>query len=255
MRRALPVAAAAGRHLARLALLPAVLGAQARLSGTVLAGDTREAVAGAVVAVPALARRVTTDAAGRFDLDGIPGGELFLLVRAIGYRPDTTLLAFGASEVRVQDIVLDRAVTALEEVRVRARRPEFRGRPAEFEERRLLGIGRFLDTTVFDAQRGRRTADIVGSSAAGLHIVRDGSSAALSTHRVATREALSRAGGRCWLDVWLDGVPVAQGTRFDINSITPETIAGMELYVGPAQVPVRFNRSGAVCGVAVIWTR
>ena len=232
--------------------------AQSRISGTIVAGDTRQPVAGAVVAVPALARTVTSDSAGRFDLDGIPGGELFVLVRAIGFRPDTTLLAFGASEVRVQDIVLDRLVTTLDEVVVKEKYAPVRGKLAEFEDRRRYGIGRFIDTTTFETQRGRPVADILQQHAAGLHIVRASSAAYLSTHRTPSRNAVL-GGGRCYMDVWLDGIPVYQGGKgmplWNINSIQPDAIAAMEVYVGAAQIPVRFNSSGAACGVAVIWLR
>ena len=232
--------------------------AQSRLTGSVVAAGSRAPIAGARVAVPALGLGATTDSTGRFALDGISGGEVFVLAQAVGFRPDTALLEFGIREARVMDIVLSPAATVLDEVKVRGRQPEFTGKLAGFEERRQLGIGRFIDSTVLNAQHGRPTADVVGSEVAGVHVVRESSAAYLSTHRMSTRTAFQRPSReRCWLDVWIDGAQVYQEgmPRFDINSLSPETIVGIEIYVGSAQIPARFNKTGAVCGVVVVWTR
>ena len=63
------------------------------------------------------------------------------------------------------------------------------------------------------------------------------------------------------MDVYVDGTQVYQyGVKppmplFNVNSIPPEQIEGIEAYSSASQVPVRFNKTGSGCGVLVIWTR
>jgi hypothetical protein len=256
MRAATPVVA-----WVALSCAASAASAQSRLTGTILSAEARAPIAGARVAIPALALSATTDSSGRFALDGITGGEVFVLVRAVGFRPDTSLLEFAVREARELDISLAPVATVLDAVKVRGRQPEFSGKLAEFEERRLYGIGRFLDSTVIGTQRHRPTANIIASQAAGIRILRDRQSPAayLATNRASGRLAILQGNGRCLMDVWLDGVLVfdngANGAAFDVNSIPATQISAIELYTSPAQVPARFNKTGSICGAAVIWMR
>jgi hypothetical protein len=54
----------------------------------------------------------------------------------------------------------------------------------------------------------------------------------------------------------VDGAIVYRGTQgqapFDINSIRPEEMEGVEFYAGGASMPIEY-RFG--CGLVVIWTR
>jgi hypothetical protein len=43
--------------------------------------------------------------------------------------------------------------------------------------------------------------------------------------------------------------------KFDINSIDPSTLAGVEFYVGPATMPVQYNATRHTCGLLVLWTK
>jgi hypothetical protein len=42
---------------------------------------------------------------------------------------------------------------------------------------------------------------------------------------------------------------------FDINSISPQNIEGIEVYRSAAQIPAQFNRTSSSCGVVLVWTR
>ena len=63
------------------------------------------------------------------------------------------------------------------------------------------------------------------------------------------------ARGQCPPLVYLDGTLWGSTLDFDINQIDPDILQGIEAYSGPAQVPAEFNRTGAECGVILIWTR
>ena len=76
--------------------------------------------------------------------------------------------------------------------------------------------------------------------------------------------------GGCTPTIYLDGatiidvpdwMPIGSQSdlvvsfEFDIDQwVSPEDVAGMEVYTGPAQVPVEFSTVGSECGVVVIWT-
>jgi hypothetical protein len=70
------------------------------------------------------------------------------------------------------------------------------------------------------------------------------------------------AGARpaCFLDVYLDGAMVFDSRTpehglFDVNTVPPDHIAGIEVYTSAAQIPAQYNRTGSGCGVMLIWTR
>ena len=57
----------------------------------------------------------------------------------------------------------------------------------------------------------------------------------------------------------LDGIFVYQGhdgeSLFDINSIQPADIGGVEVYTSTATIPPKYNGTRATCGLVVIWTK
>jgi hypothetical protein len=228
-----------------LLTLSTPLRGQARLSGQVLTSESRTPIAGAIVEIPSLHLSARSDSAGRFLIDGLASGDHQVIVRAVSFRPDTTWLDFRENEARSTDFLLSVSVTTLGGVRVTASEPEVRGRLAEFEERRRSGFGRFIDQSMIEANEHRRVADLISSNASGINPVRGrGAETWIAAQRAPTREAMRRSSiaTMCYMDVWLDGVA------------TP-SIAAIEVYTGSSQVPPRFNKSGANCGVIVIWTR
>jgi TonB family protein len=77
----------------------------------------------------------------------------------------------------------------------------------------------------------------------------------ISSSRMA-RNAVRLRGSRCAPLVWLDGAPAMAG-EFDLDVISPESVSGIEIYPGPATVPVEFRstRGLETCGVIVVWSR
>jgi hypothetical protein len=66
-------------------------------------------------------------------------------------------------------------------------------------------------------------------------------------------------GSRCYARVYVDGRSVCSGRLdeplFDMRSIQPAEIEGIEYYAGPAQTPMEYSTMESSCGVVVIWTR
>ncbi|MFI5243966.1 MAG: carboxypeptidase regulatory-like domain-containing protein [Gemmatimonadales bacterium] len=255
---------------------PMLARAQGDLEGRVFATDSgRRALAGAHVQFPAVNRAATADSTGRFAITDIPAGRHLVVVGKLGFRPESAFVMIPEGQVLVQEFVLRRPVTELAEVKVvgAASHPEMSG----FDDRRREGIGKFIDRASL-AKIENRTTSMVLSSLGGLRVWQGGTQAYVSSTRAISSKSCGfcsggigeylrpediEAGARpaCYMDVYVDGVQVYQyGVNppmplFNVNSLPPEQIEGIEAYSSASQVPVRFNKTGSGCGVLVIWTR
>lgn len=156
--------------------------------------------------------------------------------------------------------------------------PEETGKMSQFYSRKKMGIGRFVDRVTIAKWEGRRTAELL-ETVGGMQIKRGGMRAWVANGRasdvacafcqaVDINELINPAdfssGARpaCYMDVYLDGVLHFQyGMRpaqplFDVNSIEPSSLEGIEVYSGTAQIPAQYNTQlSSGCGVLLIWTR
>ncbi len=232
-----------------------VVHAQGSIAGRVLAEATRAPVAGAEIILRGTNRTVTTDSAGRYSFRDLPRGLLVLITRAVGFAPDTFRAEVFDNESVSRDVILKASVTTLGEVRVRDSAPV----PAKlmaFEERRRSAVGgHFIDSTVIAKWENRKTGDLL-STVSGVDIQRQRGEAYLTGSR-ATQSMRTGPSARpvlCFMDVYLDGTPVAiTNTMFDINSIGLNHIAAIEVYSSSANIPAQYNRTsgGLWCGAAV----
>jgi len=261
-------------------MLPTTAYAQSELQGRVLADSGRRPVANAAVELPRLGLRALTDTLGRYRLTGIPPGEHVVLTRAVGFRPDSNTTAFERNETVVADIALEPPLTTLAAVKVHGAEVTtvLRGMMAGYEERKARGAGHFLDGAFFDRpQRG--LGDLLSGNAPSMTIQRGkGSRAWASSGRATTNakcglcrvdkaeildkyDIASGAPLACYMDVYLDGTQVyssasaGQMPLFNLNSLDPRIIQAVEIYTSTAQIPPQYVRTGAGCGVMMIWTR
>ena len=252
-------------------------GAQGEISGRVVVADSaRMPVKGAQASIPRLRLTAVSDSTGHFRLAGIPAGEHVIVLRAIGFGTESSTVTIDRDEVVSWDFALTRVTTLPERVVTEGavRQP---ARLVEFMERRSAGVGHFLDRAQIAKAEGglRQTGDLI-SVLPGV-LVRRGSNkiwvASGRTRRTGKCafcaggiESLNRAdvaaGARpaCFMDVYIDGAMVFDSRHpenglFDVNSIAPEHISGIEVYASTAQVPAKYNRTGGDCGVVLIWTR
>jgi hypothetical protein len=226
------------------------LAAQAVFSGTVRDDSTSAPLAGVEVLVEGSGVKTTTDNAGRFRLEVSPGNRVTLF-RLIGFRPYRIRATFAKGDS------VDRKVYLIREGAVQLDPLEVTGRPAGlspigrggFEERKRLGIGRFLDSVPLRRAGGRRLSEVLRS--VGVRIVLDRSKAyAASPVR----------GGNCWVNVILDGVTIFRSDRHDqppdlAQEFRTESLESIEYYRSPAEIPIEFGGANADCGVLVLWTR
>jgi len=236
--------------LAMLLLLPAAVGAQPdpQRSKGVLRGVVRDPngaqVVGAQVIVQTREARAETDAVGRFTLRELPVGEVQLLVRRLGYKPDTVVATIDPASPRDLTIVLSPLPWTVSPVVVKGRQGLL-GPMAGFYAREGQGHGTFF--TAEDITKRNLTAM--------SQLMRSVPGAQITTRR--GQPVLRFRGSRVAPQFFLDGVPMS-GQEFNINSFDPRSFAGIEIYPGNATIPPQFSTSrinGENGGVIVLWTK
>jgi hypothetical protein len=254
------------RILALICLVPAALSAQASLRGRVLTDSTELPIAGVVVSIEELRIQAMSDSLGNFVLSNVKPGAHIITAKKIGFAALTTRLRFGANEKLEADFLMQVNAQALPEAKVEAKAP-VRAKLVDFEERRALGAGgRYLTTADFDKRAWSSTSDVLRTSVPGLEIKRDatrGSQAYAVGGRLQVPGGAFTNGGNppgpCFAAVVVDGAFVYQGHAgeplFDINSIPPSAIAGLEYYASAASIPAKYNGTRGTCGLMMIWTR
>lgn len=241
------------------------------LTGQVVVVPGGRPLAGVEIAITALSRSVRSDSNGVFLMDSVPRGRSLVEARMLGYRAFSSYFSVQSAydpDYRIELVAVPTQVATLtvsaDAVNVRL---------ADFETRRARGGGgHFFSARELAANQGRPLADVL-AIIPGIDVVRGPSGAAwlggnrgVATLRadglprvsVEDRARGARVGLTCYAAVVLNGVVMYDGTTqnlFDINSIAPQDIAGIEFYGGPASMPVQFNTLRPTCGLIAIWTR
>jgi hypothetical protein len=233
-------------------VLPGPLRAQERdstLSRGVIAGVVRDSsgarLVGAELSVAGTGLRAISDTAGRFRFIGVPAGAGPLHVRRLGYRATSVPITVDRGGTTPVIVTLARLPRELDPVLVEAsRQPGVRFLQG-FYERRSRGHGYFITREQIAARQSSVMTDVLRMVPA----VRVFSS------RTA-RNAVRLRSSRCAPLVWLDGAPALAG-EFDLDVISPQSVSGIEIYPGPATVPVQFRSTRGIeaCGVIIVWSR
>jgi hypothetical protein len=257
-----------------------IASAQGELSGRVMSADSgRPPVQGAEASIPKLGRTAMSDSVGRFSLKGVPPGEHLMVVRAIGFKSESSTVFIDRDEVISSDVVLTRTTpTALPERRIEAADERPPAKLVEFMERKKTsGTGHFITREEIAKAEGgvRQTGDVI-AMIPGVRVRRGSNKIWIASGRAVggmkcmfCSNALTgldkadiAAGARpaCFMDVYLDGVLVYDSRHpenglFDVNTVPPEHIGGIEVYASGGQVPAKYNRTANQCGVVLIWTR
>jgi hypothetical protein len=224
------------------------------LVGRVLDARSERAVVGAQVLLPSLERETRSDSTGRFRVTGLPAGQYRALVRAVGFDS----LIFGVdvadADTAEADVLLTAHAQRLEKVNVEATGGMAAVRMAEYESRKKMGFGKFLDSTVFGDSRRRPVADVLMQRLAGISIERPkGGPAFLASRRGVARMSTAP----CLAQVIIDGINLG---AYDLTLIDPDEVMAME-YHTVATVPLKFRSTAmggggsAACGTLIVWRK
>jgi TonB family protein len=226
-----------------------VAGAQAagvKVSGTVVS-ESGERVVGAQVGLMRSASRGTsTDDDGTFELFVLGDSTPRLLLKRIGFRPETVVVRVVAGEAAPLRITLARTIQMVRAVVVNA--PAGSSDPwlaAVRDRERTGGNGHFVYRDEFMKSNPARFTDVLRRMP-GIRINRNS--------RNATEIRLRN--NRCGPLYWLDGQPLV-GVPFDPDVLPPQTVEAIEVYSSPSLVPAQFQgpQYAQGCGAIVIWTR
>ena len=252
------------------ASLPVDAGAQqpSALKGRVLVDADSRSIGGADIRVGA-SLVTTSDSLGWFIVASIPPGKQEVSIRRVGYSPIRAIFTFAASDtIEGEFRLVPTAVTTLPGVEVRGSQPE-KIKLKAFEARRAAGFGNFLTEAQIDHGGHALTSDVMRQMP-GPQIIKSPTSFAawVSTGRGSMATVWSpgsfdqRRGARqdaCYATVYIDGIAVFSAMPgeglFDVNSIPPSTIGGIEFYASSAVIPAELPQKRGTCGVLAIWTR
>lgn len=219
------------------------LSGPARLRGLVR-NAAGKPVIGARVVVLGTAREGTTGSAGQVALSALPEGSYTLETRALGYQPLRSVVDLDGSREADAELTLSALPAAVDTMRVRADRMAV---PlADFERRRKLGFGHFLDEKQITARAPNNVADVFRSTPGVVTMPGQ-----FGRDRVLLRG--TGMTGDCPPAVFLNGllIPNEDG---DLDAIVnARDVRAVEVYARTASVPLQFQtRNG--CGSVVIWT-
>ena len=201
--------------------------------------------------------RTVADTAGEFSiaLTGLAGHDVLVTVRRLGYRPASRRLRMPDSRDGVAlDVTLDLVPIRLEDVTSAAARRARRLANAGFYDRSREGFGHFVTEEDILERNPHEVTDVLLRIPGVSRIGRSDGSAMISIMRAQGRFASAF----CSPKVFVDGVVVATPNTqaFDFDAfLEPEEIAGIEIYRGPAELPVMFGGAESDCGVIVVWTK
>lgn len=196
-----------------------------------------------MLALPAGGERsIATKADGRFEFHKLSPGSYSIWTVWQGIQSTRTTVDLRDRErFEVEfTVALDAAV--LPDVTTEARGPK--ARPRVFEERMATDRGQYLTQDEIDERHALSLADLLRTMS-GIRVTcgRDG-----------CIPRFQRSPPNCTPRFFLDEVAVDAATA---AATLPSDIRGIEVYQGPAQVPLELVREywHARCGVIVIWTR
>jgi hypothetical protein len=259
-------------HLVRVALvfalpcLASVSAAQSVFLGSVIAdGDPSPPLAGAEIHIPMLNLAARTDSLGRFLFKGIPKGVFQINIRRVGFNAIAINARFSGKDTLAADFALLPVAVSLDTVNVKGTSRQY-GKLLEFEDRKAHGGGGFLTRTDLEKNRDRQLGEII-ARLPGIRINRYGAESAVASSRWTGGpgrggDAMDRRKGApraCYSQVYVDNVRVFSAevgeALFNINSIPPSTIQGIEYYASRDETPIQYATHRAECGTMLIWTR
>jgi len=249
--------------VAALALAaPVPLVAQGVLTGIIRDDSTGAPLAGVEVLLVGTSLRAVTGGEGRYLLSGVPAGRQEALVRLVGYLPIRAGLFVTAGDTVRANATLIRSEVELAPLVVTEEmaRPRGMGREA-IEERRRLGMGLHFDSAVLRQNTHRDLGDLLqGRTGVAVSPRQPGGGYFLLSSR--SRDPVTGQFD-CYMQIYLDGMPVGRGGKAGTNGVRPEStrlfelasLEAVEVYRSAAEVPPEFGGASGGCGVVLLWSR
>lgn len=191
--------------------------------------------------------QVETGPSGRFRIVQLPPGQYLVIARRIGFRPISGIIEVTAGDTLRVSYTMEPAAAQLDTVHVNA--TSWSPQLEEFYERKKIGLGEFMSQEDIDRRNSMYASDLMRGFKS-IHVV----SLPLGGAQAVSARTGSIFGKACSTQVFLDGVRLPVPVDLDLLP-SPKELAGIEVYAGPATVPLLYGGSGARCGVILVWTK
>ena len=220
-----------------------------------------------------------TNLSGIFRIDSIPAGDHVLSARRLGFSPLVATIQVAGGETTFADMVMRPAVNVLASVLVKGD-VLMRGVPPGFLERmHSNGQGTYITAGDIKRQNPHRVSDVL-RTVPGVKVAANGE--VFTSRGVVSVLSNACANG---MPIYLDNIEVGGGTggvpegfigdlnpgraargstpiagstasaRSIADVIPPERVVAIEVYSGPATVPLTLPAANSSCGAVFIWTR
>jgi hypothetical protein len=240
---------------AAIMLVPGALAAQ---QTTILVGSVRDSSGRAVADVEvrlnggespgsAWFMVARTNDSGGFRLTAVPVGHTSVVIRRLGFGSTTTELTLRAGRTDSLVVSLTSVAESLPGVLVEDEAESRNHRLlAGFWERRSHGFGSFLTRPEIEKRAASNFVDLVRTVPS--------TSVTLINGRNSIRFRRNPGIRDCPPQYWVDGMRLEQATP---DEFSPEDVEGIEIYPGPATLPLQFapRPNSYTCGAIIIWTR
>ena len=210
-------------------------------------------------------RTANTGETGHALLPGITPGRLSVRARKVGYTPGMVLAAVAAGRNTVPVVLSSSRAPELDTVRIVGDQRRRVDRFDEFESRRLNGAATKSITRDEIVQRNPVDAWQMLTNTSSVKIAQLGGLVIARSMRV--ENAQLKSDKPCYMRAMVDGVLLPEdrdvdggGKNFATNLASlpaPDMIHGIEVFAGPASIPVQYGGSGSNkwCGLIAVWTR
>lgn len=241
----LRVAAAVAIQVTCLAFLPTAQAQRATVIGSVT-DSSGAPIFGAEVAIVATDARALTDERGEFRLARFADAAITLKVRRLGFVPvSLELQPRTESQPDHMTVRLARTATVLPPVPIRGERVDYTGRLAGYYQRlQSHSGGYFITREEIDRENPSRLSQLL------THVP------AITARGNRTGRGVRMRQRNCSPLVWIDGMSMGAG-EVDLDAFSPNTIQGIELYLGSTTAPLRYqaDRDQSSCGTILLWSR
>ena len=239
-------------------VLGALLASVCFLFGTPLPGQAQGAISvvvadssgipllGAEVALAGSQLKGFTDEKGAYRFGGVPLGTHVLSARRLGFAPSRVSVELSDASSASVSIRMKPLAATLAPVVVRPTRVTYAGRLKGYYERlEKKSSGVFITREQIDRENPRMLGQLL-QHVPGI----------TATTRRGGVTNIRMRGRTCWPLVWVDGTAMPSGD-VDIDTFSPSTIHGIEIYLGSTTAPARYtyNRDVSSCGTILIWSR
>ena len=246
-----------------------VLSRSGSVHGTAV-DSTGRLLADVQIEIEGLKRSTRTSEQGWFRIDSVEEGSHVLSAKRLGFRPIVLSLRVRANDTTYAQLVLKSAEQTLAPVTVRAT-PSSAAPSTGFDERLNNAQGAYFTA----ADIARLNPSRVSQLLRRVPTLRVAPNGEIFSGRGKT-SLLSKACAN-GLPIYVDNVLLGGGSADDpstlsdgffgkgspqnptaraaIDLLNPTTIAGIEVYSGPATVPPNIAGANSSCGAILIWTK